>query len=486
MYGITRAPDFDGDNLTWFNVDKPLKLADLRGRLVVLDFWTFCCVNCTHVHPTLKRLEQSFPGEVVVIGVHSPKFDHERDPAEVAHAIARYDITHPVVHDPDLRLWDEYAVRAWPTLVFISPDGFVIGQMSGEPHPDLLLQGLGDMARQFFARGELHPKPLPLAPLSEAGGAFRFPGKIKLCPSAVGEKLWVLADTGHHQIVVLDDAGTEVVRYGSGAAGLHDGGVEASFNAPEGLACDESFIYVADTRNHAIRRIDRASGITDTLAGIGCRGAILRQPEPALGVALASPWDLELAGDTLYFANAGSHQIGALDLDTGMVRAVAGSGGEAIVDGDGDHAALAQPSGLALAPDGGTLFFADSETSAVRRLCLRSGTVETLVGHGLFDFGHANGDLAQARMQHPLGVAAVDGHVFVADSYNSSIRRIALDERRVSDVNGLACADRVCRPPSEPAGIATDGPKRLLVSDTNNHRVVEYRLDQGIFRTWAE
>jgi thiol-disulfide isomerase/thioredoxin len=467
-------------------VPAPLRLADLRGRLVVLDFWTLCCVNCFHVHPTLRQLEQAFPGDVTVIGVHSPKFDHERDSEAVAHAIARYDITHPVVHDPDLRLWEEYCVRAWPTLVFISPDGDVIGQLSGEPHPDLLIQGLGDMARQFFARGELHPTPLRVEPLRETGGTLRFPGKIKPCPSPGGEKLWALADTGHHQVVVLDDGGAVIQRYGSGQPGHADGGVEAAFNGPEGLACDDRFIYVADTRNHAIRRIDRASGLTDTLAGIGWRGAILRQPEPGSGIALASPWDVEVVGGTLYFANAGSHQIAALDLVTGKVQPVAGSGGEAIVDGDGDNAALAQPSGLSRAADGSALFFADSETSAIRRLSLNSGHVETLVGHGLFDFGHTNGPLERARLQHPLGVAAVDGHVFVADSYNCAIRVISLDEGAIRDVDGLTCADPVCRPPSEPAGIAADGPHRLLVSDTNNHRVMEYRLDLGIVRTWVE
>lgn len=486
MFGITRAPDFDRDGLTWFNVAAPLRLADLRGRLVVLDFWTFCCINCFHVYPTLKRLEESFPGEVTVIGVHSPKFDHERDPQVLAHAIARYDIVHPVVHDPDLRLWEAYCVRAWPTLVFISPDGDVIGQLAGEPHPDLLIQGIGDMARQFFARGELKPAPLPLTPMSEPGGALRFPGKIKPCLSAQGEKLWALADTGHHQIVMLDDGGGVIQRYGTGEPGHMDGGVEAAFNGPEGLVCDQDFIYVADTRNHAIRRIDRASGLTDTVAGLGCRGTILRQPEPGSGAALASPWDLELVGGTLYFANAGSHQIGALDLGSGQVRPVAGSGGEAIVDGDGDRAALAQPSGLTRATEGDALFFADSETSAIRRLCLRTGRVDTLVGHGLFDFGHANGPLDKARLQHPLGVAAVDGHVYVADSFNSAIRVISLREGNIRDVGGLTCADPVCRPPAEPAGIAADGPNRLLVSDTNNHRVMEYRLDLGLVRTWME
>lgn len=486
MFGITRAPDFDRPDLTWFNVERPLMLSDLKGRLVVLDFWTFCCINCFHVQPTLKKLEESFPGELVVIGIHSPKFDHERDPGVVAQAIARYDITHPVVHDPQMRLWQDYGVRAWPTLVFISPDGYVIGQLGGEPHPDLLLQGIGDMARQFFARGELKPRPFAVKPLSDPGGALRFPGKIKPCPSAEGDKLWAVADSGHHQIVVLDDDGYEIQRYGNGEPGHRDGGVEASFNAPEGLSCDQDFIYVADTRNHAIRRIDRATGETDTLAGLGYRGAVLRQPEPGSGAALASPWDLELQRGILYFANAGSHQIGAIDLDTGMVHPVAGTGGENIVDGAADDALLAQPSGLALAPEGENLYFVDSETSSVRSLCLQSGRVDTLIGTGLFEFGHANGGLAQAQLQHPLGVTAVDGRIYVADSYNSTIRIIDLATETVSDLNGLSCGDVVCRPAAEPAGITADGPHRLLLSDTNNHRIVEYRLDLGSFRTWFE
>lgn len=486
MFGITRAPDFDRPGLTWFNVEQGLTLADLKGRLVVLDFWTFCCVNCFHVLPTLKRLEQAFPAELAVIGIHSPKFDHEQDEAFVAHAIARYGITHPVVHDPDMQLWTDYCVRAWPTLVFLSPDGYVIGELAGEPHPDLLLQGIGDMAKQFFARGELKPGPLILTPRVDPGGALRFPGKIKPCPSADGTKMWALADTGHNQILVLEDDGTEVLRYGAGDAALRDGGVEAAFNAPEGLACDENFIYVADTCNHSIRRIDRASGQVETLAGQGYRGAILHQPEPGGGVALSSPWDVELGDGVLYFANAGSHQIGAIDLATGMVRPVAGTGGENIQDGDATEALLAQPSGLALSSDGLTLYFADSETSAVRQLCLQSGRVDTLVGAGLFDFGHTNGPLSEARMQHPLGVAAVDGRVYVADSYNSTIRTIDLASGIVADLVELKCSDRICRPTAEPAGIAADGPNRLLISDTNNHRIVEYLLDEGISRTWFE
>lgn len=486
MFGISRAPDLHRPGQVWFNVERPLSLPDLQGRVVILDFWTFCCINCFHLLPTLARIEKSYPHEVAVVGIHSPKFTHERDAEAVRHAIARYDVRHPVVHDPGMELWREYGIRAWPTLVLISPDGYIIGQLSGEPHPDLLIEGLGDMLKEFWARGEMKPRKLSLRPIEDSGGALRFPGKIKACPMPDGTRVWALADTGHHQIAVIEDDGTEIVRYGDGQAGWRDGGAEAAFNAPEGLACDGEYIYVADTRNHLIRRIDRASGITETIAGIGVRGAILRHPEPADGCALASPWDVELGDGVLYFANAGSHQIGALDLAARMVRPIAGGGGENIVDGKTDDASLAQPSGLALSPDGASLYFADSETSAVRRLDLAAGRVETLVGTGLFDFGHANGPLEQARLQHPLGVSLANGRLYVADSYNSAVRVIDLGAGTIDDLPPLRCLDIICRPQAEPAGIAADGVGRLLVSDTNNHRILEILLDEGVSRTWLE
>lgn len=491
MFGITRAPDFDRAGLDWLNVIRPLSLSDLKGRLVILDFWTFCCINCFHVLPTLRRVEEAFPNDVTVIGVHSPKFDHERDLDALAAAVERYGVTHPVVHDPHMMLWDEYCVRAWPTLVLISPDGWIIGQIAGEPNPDMLLQGIGDMVRQFWQRGEMDPAALPLAPPQEAGtgvnrdGRLRFPGKIKACPLAGGGKGWAIADTGHNQIVVVGDDGSELLRYGAGAAGFEDGpAASATFSGPEGLACDAAAIYVADTRNHAIRRIDRDGGQVTTLAGIGVRGTALSFAEPGGGTALASPWDLETVNGQLFFANAGAHQIGVLELATGMVRALAGGSGEAIVDGSGENAMLAQPSGLALTAAGDALYFADSETSAVRRLALTGAPrVETIVGAGLFDFGHDNGTLAEARLQHPLGLAWLDAErLVVADSYNGALRMVDLRQGTVSDLD--LCHSGVCQPLSEPAGIAADGALRLLVSDTNNHRIVEVRLDRGSVSTW--
>lgn len=486
MFGISRAPEINRPGLVWFNTPRPLSLADLRGRIGVLDFWTYCCINCMQVLPTLARIEATFPNEVAVIGVHSPKFPAERKAANVAQAIARYGIRHPVAHDPTMTLWEDYAVRAWPTLVFLSPDGYVIGQMGGEPNPEALIEGLRDMIRQFTEQGELAPAPLPVAVAEVSGSRLRFPGKIKACPGTGGASAWAVADTGHHQIAVFDDDGSEIARHGSREAGFTDGpSTTAHFCAPQGLCCDERSIWVADTGNHALRRIDRATGQVETVAGLGRRGPPLRYPEPGKGAALASPWDVERVGGSLFFANAGTHQIGVFDLEQGKVRPIAGTGGEGIVDGPAAHAQLAQPSGLALATDGQILYFVDAETSSVRQLSLTGEpTVTTLVGQGLFAFGYENGPFDQALLQHPLGIA-IDGQaILVADSYNDRLRRLDVSAGEVEDVAVGECVDELCRPTGEPAGIALAGNGRILVSDTNNHRIIEIDTAQGRYRSW--
>ena len=435
-----RAPEIDRPGLVWFNVSEPLSLADLRGKLVILDFWTFCCVNCLHILPTLRRLEQAFPEDVAVIGVHSPKFAAEREPENVRRAIARHGIVHPVVQDPEFLIWQEYAVRAWPTLIFVSPDGYVIGQHSGEPDAERLLEVVGQTVKDYRRKGTMDPRPLDLAPEAVPAAQFCFPGKIKPlseAPEAPG-KLWMLADSGHHQIVLLDDEGRELMRFGSGEAGFANGPSDrARFRDPQGLAADAAAIYVADTGNHAIRRIDRQTGQVTTLAGNGRRGYVLESAVPFGDAELASPWDLALSG--------------------------------------------------------GTLYFADSETSAIRAIVStpEGPVVETLVGKGLFEFGHVNGDYDSARLQHCLGLdwweeAGPEGGLLVADSYNNALRVVDFASRTLRDLDdGFLCEDSLCLPLAEPAGVAADGSDRLLVSDTNNHRILEYFPAARRYRTWA-
>lgn len=482
-----RAPELDVPGVIWLNVPEAHSLTALRGKLVILDFWTLGCINCIHIVPTLRRVEEAFPDEVVVIGVHSPKFAAERDSERVRQATARYGVTHPVVHDPELRLWDAYAVRAWPTLVLVGPDGRIVHQITGEPEPEAFFQGVTDLVRTWRATGALQPTRLPVTPLERPTGRYSFPGKLKPVPRR--ERRYALADAGHHQIVLLDEHGAELARYGSGKAGLHDGDAEtATFMSPQGLISDEDMLYVADTGNHAIRTIQLATGQVTTLAGTGTRGRILNATQEASRTALASPWDVELDGRLLYFANAGTHQLGVVDLDRGMVDPLAGTGGENLVDGPAQEALLAQPSGLALDNEHRKLYFVDSESSAVRVLSLGDRPeVTTLVGTGLFSWGHVNGSLQHARLQHLLGIAQHAQQLFVADSYNNALRRIDLLSGEVTDADAdFICQDSLCRPLAEPAGITIDeAGRRLLVADTNNHRLLTFDLEARSYRTWA-
>jgi thiol-disulfide isomerase/thioredoxin len=484
---LIRAPELAGKNLTWFNVPEPLRLENLRGKLVILDFWTFCCINCIQILQTLKKIEEDFSDHVIVIGVHSPKFEAEKSSAKVAAAISRYEISHPVVHDPDFQIWRSYSIRAWPTLVFISPEGRIIGREMGEPDANRLLAAIGEFLAQ--ASGELRHDLLMFDRPSGRTGKLQFPGKLKPVPG--DRESWVLADSGHHQVVILDDEAKEQARYGTGVAGFRDGtGDRALFCSPQGLVATGDVIFVADTGNHALRRIDTMSGEVTTLAGIGSRGTVLNSFfSRARTTALASPWDVVIVGHRLLFANAGTHQLGELNLRSNQVGALAGSGVEGIIDGPAKEAALAQPSGLSLSPDGSTLFFVDSETSSLRALELHEeGCVSTVIGTGLFDFGHQNGALSEATLQHPLGLTFYDGHIAIADSYNDAIRIVDLAKDVVEDLDkgDFLCSDALCVPLAEPAGIAAAGPTRLLVVDTNNHRVLNYELDKRRYWTWLE
>ncbi|MBN35711.1 MAG: hypothetical protein CMM46_13255 [Rhodospirillaceae bacterium] len=479
-----RAPEIDRQGTTWFNVTGPLSLEDVAGRFVILDFWTFCCINCMHVLPALKRIEEDFPEDVVVIGVHTPKFFAEREADNVTAALQRYDIRHPVIHDPNMTLWREYAVRAWPTLVFIDPAGYVLGQFAGEPDSEKLHRSISGLVRQARDEDMLRPQALDLVDRRHETGTLSFPGKIKPVP---GRNAWAIADAGHHQIVLVDEDGAVQTRYGSGRRGFVDGTArESCFADPQGLTASEQAIFVADTGNHALRRIDLADGAVTTLAGTGRRGRPLGSEAITRETALASPWDLELHDDRLYVANAGTHQLGVVDLAQKTVRRLAGTGAEALVDGEAlDEAVLAQPSGLARDETGRRLAFADSETSAIRILDLDEGKVSTLVGAGLFEFGLQNGPLKHARFQHPLGLVWTAEGIVVADSYNRAVRLVDVEAGEVRSIEpGLTCLDPVCLRLGEPAGVVVRTDGRLLLSDTNNHRILLLDPNERTYITW--
>ncbi|MEW5922464.1 MAG: thioredoxin-like domain-containing protein [Candidatus Zixiibacteriota bacterium] len=476
LQGNISAPEFPF-GLMWLNTDRPLTLEEFRGKLILLDFWTFCCINCMHVLPDLKKLEEKYPEELVVIGVHSAKFTNEKDSEAIRQAILRYEIKHPVVNDHNFEVWSSYGARAWPTLVLINPNGKIIGMHSGEgifePFDELISKAIA----YFDARGELKRSTLDLKrETRSANMLLSFPGKVKADPKS---KRLVITDSNHNRILMTDPDGHINLIIGSGRQGNADGDFSsAEFNHPQGTFLDGDRLYIADTENHLIRLADLASGEVTTVLGTGKQARTYNQSGTGTDVALNSPWDLLVHNDKLYIAMAGSHQLWMADLKTLNAGPYAGSGREARIDGPLLQAALAQPSGITT--DGKKLYFADSETSSIRAADLdSSGRVETIIGEDLFEYGDVDGPFETARLQHPLGIVYHDGLLYIADTYNSKIK--VIDPARKTSTTlagtgrgGYADGDPKNAQFNEPSGISVlDG--KLYVADANNHliRVVD-------------
>ncbi|MFE7106015.1 NHL domain-containing thioredoxin family protein [Streptomyces sp. NPDC057575] len=470
-----RAPELVGKG-GWLNTgDQHYTLADLRGRIVILDFWTFCCVNCLHVLDELRELEEKHRDTLVIIGVHSPKFVHEAEHQAVVDAVERYEVHHPVLDDPELATWKQYAVRAWPTLVVIDPEGYVVAQHAGEGHAHAIAKLVEELEAEHGAKGTLRRGDGPYVAPEPVATHLRFPGKALLLPDGG----FLVSDTTRHRLVEIERDSETVRRHvGTGGRGFLDGRPdEARFSEPQGLAVlPDGRIAVADTVNHAIRALDLATGETTTLAGTG-RQWWQGSPTsgPAREVDLSSPWDVAWFADRLWIAMAGVHQLWTYDPATRTVQVAAGTTNEGLVDGPADEAWFAQPSGLAASADGERLWVADSETSALRYV-ERDGdgfAVRTAVGTGLFDFGHRDGAAGQALLQHPLGVTALpDGSVAVCDTYNHALRRY---DPASGEVTTLATD---LREPSD--AVLVDGD--LVVVESARHRLTRLRLPEEAVR----
>jgi thiol-disulfide isomerase/thioredoxin len=445
-----RAPELTGRG-GWLNTAEPLSLRQLRGKVVILDFWTFCCANCLHVLDELRPLEDKYRDVLVVVGVHSPKFAHEADHAAVTAAVERYEVCHPVLDDPDLGLWRQYAVRAWPSLVVIDPEGYVVAQAAGEGQVSALDRIVAQLVEKHDAKGTLRRGDGPYVPPEPQPTGLRFPAKAIL----VDDHLLV-ADAGHHQIVEMDlDGETVRRRIGTGDRGRRDGR-EPQFAEPNGLTqLPDGDIVVADTANHVLRR---AGTTTTTMVPLHIDGV----PD------VVSPWDVAWwpAIERVVVAAAGVHLLLAWDPVAGAVTRLAGTTTEGLKDGPALSGWLAQPSGLA--PDGDRLWFVDSETSALRYLDAE-GNLHTVIGEGLFDFGHVDGPAGKARLQHPLGVTLLpDRTVAISDTYNGALRRY---DPAADEVSTLATD---LAEPSDAVVVGND----VVVVESAAHRLVRPIADR--------
>ena len=477
------APELRGAT-AWLNAREPLSLRSLRGKVVLLDFWTYGCINCLHVLPGLQRLERKYRDELVVIGVHSPKFDNEKDVAQLRRTLDRLGIDHPVAQDADFRIWREYTVRAWPTLVLIDPAGYVVAAVAGEGQAAELDRVIAAVIAVFDERGELNRDPVagigpePRAAAQAGADALRYPGAV-LADPAKG-RLFV-ADSGHHRVLIcgLDGAIRDAI--GSDAAGFANGAFEdAELDSPQGLALAGDTLFVADRGTHTVRAADLIERRVRTVAGTGEQGSWGGEGGAARETPLVSPWGLAIWKGLLFVGMAGVHQIWMIDVARGLAWPYAGTGAEARVDGPIADAAFTQPSGLAAAGD--TLYVADAEGNIVRRVDLPpANTVTTLAGGNLFDFGDRDGAGDAVRLQHPIGIATDGTRVYVADTYNHRIKVLDPGTRTMTSLAGTGDAgsadgalDRAQF--DEPVGLALAG-RTLYVADTNNHAVRAVDLD---------
>uniref|UniRef100_A0A671KPI2 NHL repeat-containing protein 2-like n=1 Tax=Sinocyclocheilus anshuiensis TaxID=1608454 RepID=A0A671KPI2_9TELE len=477
-------PDFE-EGLEWLNTDGPLLL---RNELFICIFFFFCW-----------KLYSKYNG-LVVIGVHSAKFPNEKVLQNVRSAVLRYDITHPVVNDSDARLWQELEVSCWPTLVVLGPRGNLLFSLVGEGHREQLFLFTEAAHKHYREQGLLkdHDVGIKLYRDSLPPSILSFPGKIAMDPSS---KQLAIADTGHHRVLVVSHTGQLLHTVGGPSSGRRDGNLsEAQFSSPQGVFIKGDTVYVADTENHLVRKINLSEGKVSTLAGIGVQGTDKEGGAPGPQQPISSPWDVALGnagGDIVCIAMAGTHQIWALFLEDGKLPKgsdskkgtcvrFAGSGNEENRNNVYPHkAGLAQPSGLALAPTEPweCLFIADSESSTIRSLSLKDGAVKHVVGGerdplNLFAFGDVDGKGIDAKLQHPLGVSWDEGSslLYVADSYNHKIKVVDPKTKQCRVCAGTGKAGNGLGPGflessfNEPGGLCLgEGGKLLYVADTNNH-----------------
>ncbi|PQO44588.1 hypothetical protein C5Y93_18730 [Blastopirellula marina] len=497
--------------MQWMNTKGPLDLKDLKGKFVLLDFWTYCCINCMHILPELKKLEHEFPNQLVVIGVHSAKFENEKDTDNIREAILRYEIEHPVVNDNEMKIWNSYAVSSWPTMYLIDPEGNAVYLRKGEFKADDIRTILNAAIPYYRGNGSLDEKPIQfdLLAYSQDPTPLRFPGKV--LADEKSNRLFI-ADSNHNRIVISSLGGELLEVIGTGEIGSADGDYQtAQFDHPQGMALVQDTLYVADTENHLLRKIDLKEKKVTTIAGVGRQGDS-DETWPGLGTnatldnlpkrffgspkttAINSPWALWPHGDDLYIAMAGPHQIWKMKLDESEIGPYAGNGREDIVDGpllpsvpyQQGYSSFAQPSGLT--SDGKTLFVADSEGSSIRAVPFDpEGDVRTLIGTAklqfgrLFSFGDIDGPADKAKLQHALGVCYVDGTVYTADTYNNKIKAVDAVTGEVKTIAGTGKPGKADSPAQfdEPAGLAHAGGK-LYIADTNNHliRVLDLKTNE--------
>lgn len=426
---------------------------DLRGRVVLLHFWSASSVGSARAVEELRGLERRFADVLTVIGVHSPRFAHERRPQVVRDAVARLRLQHPVLDDYELVNWDAYAIDSVPTVVLLDHQGRVVGDAEGCGHAGELADAIERLVGEAEQEGALEREPLAatglldedldMSPLA-GDGELTFPAGVAADVHADGVRRIAIADTGRDRVLLCRPDGqlTEVL----------DG-----YYRPQGLRFDgPDALLVCEPCADRVWRVDLASGdrrlVTDRVL---------------------SPADVVRWHGRLVVAGAAQHVLIAVDED-GATELLAGDGSEGLRDGAAPTGtSLAQPSALAVTSDG-ELAFLDAQSSSLRVLDRPGGTVRTLVGIDPERGGERDGDRAAAGLQHPLGLAAVGDELLIADTYNGRLR-----VWRDGLLTTVPLATFV-----EPVALAALPGGFVLVADRARHCVAALHVGEARVVTW--
>lgn len=457
------APELN-EHLHWLNSD-PQSLAGQRGQILALVFWNASSVYSQNMIDELARIKARHPVGLSMLGIHLPKFDAEIDDRVVLKALNRQRVNFPVANDRNWITWQHFGITRWPSVALIDSEGVVRDIVSGDDNADVLEKKIAELIEEASSSHSLVEHPFrPKNP--EEKTALSFPSGL-----AVTDTHLYISDTAHHRVLECTHQGRILREFGTGHPDLNDGPAnEAAFNSPRGLCLIREALYVADTGNHALRRVDLISGEVVTLLGSGKPGQAKEGvSKHSSENSLNMPWGLSGSNDKLYLALAGSNQIWEYELGNARMRFIAGTGDLGIADGPGRNALFAQPTNVALVQQ--SLYVLDSATSSVRAIQLQQGMVQTLVGQGLYEFGDHDGERREARMQYPLAFALDPNSpvLWIADTYNGSLRKLRLG-------GGGMTTPQLPHSLNQPSALAV-GAGALWIADAGAHEVLCYDLN---------
>lgn len=456
------APELN-EQLHWLN-SEPQSLAGQRGRILALVFWNASSVYSQNMIDELARIRARHPVGLSILGIHLPKFDAEVDDRVVLKALNRQRISFPVANDRNWITWQHFGITRWPSVALIDSEGVVRDIVTGDDNGEVLERKIAELIDEASSSHSLVEHPFR-PKNQEEKTALLFPSGL-----AVTDTHLYVSDTAHHRVLECTHQGRILREFGTGHPDLNDGPAnEAAFNSPRGLCLIRETLYIADTGNHALRRVNLISGEVVTLLGSGKPGQAKEGvSKHSSENSLNMPWGLSGSNDKLYMALAGSNQIWEYELGNARMRFIAGTGDLGIADGPGRNALFAQPTNLALVQQ--TLYVVDSATSSVRAIQLQQGMVQTLVGHGLYEFGDQDGERREARMQYPQAIALDPNSpvLWIADTYNGSLRKLRLG-------GGGMTTQQLPHSLNQPTALAV-GSGALWIADAGAHEVLRYDL----------